>query len=172
MPDGVSSQVPGRLVSARAALASHGGGTGAPGLRERQVQRRRRRAPEPGRARIAGRVLRLTAIEFDFLRVLSLAAGQVVPTALLMRQVRGSLNADNADRVRAAAKAPQVARRIRRQPRLLPQRTRRRLPHVRSARRNDPRPRSASRARRNGYLGVVLFRHQRNASCGLRKGRG
>ena len=49
-------------------------------------------------------MLPLTAIEFDLLRVLSLNAGHVVPTHVLLRQVWGTLQADNADRVRSAVK--------------------------------------------------------------------
>ena len=58
----------------------------------------------PRRVRLAGRVLPLTAIEFDLLRVLTLHAGRVVPTAVLLRRVWGTLRADNADRVRSAVK--------------------------------------------------------------------
>ncbi len=58
----------------------------------------------PRRANLAGRMLPLTSIEFDLLRVLSLNAGHVVSTAMLLRQVWGTLNADNADRVRSAVK--------------------------------------------------------------------
>ena len=56
------------------------------------------------RVRLDGRRLSLTAIEFDLLRVLSLSAGAVVPTYVLLRQVWGTLQADNADRVRSAVK--------------------------------------------------------------------
>ncbi len=58
----------------------------------------------PRRVTLAGRVVPLTALDFDFIRVLSLNAGHVVPTALLLRQVWGTLQTDNADRVRAAVK--------------------------------------------------------------------
>ena len=58
----------------------------------------------PRRVSLAGRVVPLTAIEFDLLRVLSLKAGHVVTTPVLLRQVWGSLRADNADRVRSAVK--------------------------------------------------------------------
>ena len=58
----------------------------------------------PRRVRLAGRTLSLTAIEFDLLRVLTLNAGQVVPTSVLLRRVWGSLRSDNADRVRSAVK--------------------------------------------------------------------
>ena len=58
----------------------------------------------PRRVTLADRVVPLTAIEFDLIRVLSLSAGHVVPTPVLLRQVWGSLRADNADRVRSAVK--------------------------------------------------------------------
>lgn len=41
----------------------------------------------PRRLRLAGRPITLTAIEFYLIRILSLNAGQVVPTALPIRQV-------------------------------------------------------------------------------------
>ena len=56
------------------------------------------------RVRLGGRRLSLTAIEFDLLRVLSLHAGAVVPTYVLLRQVWGTLQADKRDRVRSAIK--------------------------------------------------------------------
>ncbi len=58
----------------------------------------------PRRVTLADRVIPLTATEFDLLRVLSLNAGHVVPTAVLLRQVWGTLQADNAGRVRTAVK--------------------------------------------------------------------
>ena len=58
----------------------------------------------PRRVTLADRVVPLTAIEFDLIRVLSLHAGHVVPTAVLLRRVWGTLRADNADRVRSAVK--------------------------------------------------------------------
>ena len=58
----------------------------------------------PRRVTLADRVIPLTATEFDLLRILSLSAGNVVPTPVLLRQVWGSLRADNADRVRSAVK--------------------------------------------------------------------
>ena len=59
---------------------------------------------EPRRVTLGGRLLTLTAIEFDLLRVLSLNAGGVVPTHVLLRQVWGTFQADKADRVRSAVK--------------------------------------------------------------------
>ena len=59
---------------------------------------------ESRRVRLGGRRLSLTAIEFDLLRVLSLHAGAVVPTYVLLRQVWGTLQADKRDRVRSAVK--------------------------------------------------------------------
>ena len=59
---------------------------------------------ESQRVRLRGRSLPLTAIEFDLLRVLSLNAGAVVPTYVLLRQVWGMLQADRSDRVRSAVK--------------------------------------------------------------------
>ena len=56
------------------------------------------------RVTVGGRRLALTAIEYDLLRVLSLRAGAVVPTAVLLRQVWGTLQAGRADRVRSAVK--------------------------------------------------------------------
>ena len=56
------------------------------------------------RVRLGGRRLGLTAIEFDLLRVLSLRAGSVVPTYVLLRQVWGTLQTGKADRVRSAVK--------------------------------------------------------------------
>ena len=56
----------------------------------------------PRRVSLGGRVVPITVIEFDLLRVLSLNAGHVVPTAVLLRQVWGTLQTDNADRVRSA----------------------------------------------------------------------
>ena len=50
----------------------------------------------PRRASLAGRVVSLTATEFDLLRVLSLDAGHVVTTSVLLRQVWGRRHADNA----------------------------------------------------------------------------
>ena len=58
----------------------------------------------PRRVSLAGHLLSVTAIEFDLLRVLSLNAGHAVPTYVLLRQVWGTLQADNADRVRSAVK--------------------------------------------------------------------
>ena len=58
----------------------------------------------PRRVTLADRVVPLTAIEFDLIRVLSLHAGHVVTTAVLLRRVWGTLRADNADRVRSAVK--------------------------------------------------------------------
>ena len=57
-----------------------------------------------GRVALAGRVVPFTVIEFDLLRVLSLNAGQVVSTAVLLRQVWGTLQADIDGRVRTADK--------------------------------------------------------------------
>ncbi len=58
----------------------------------------------PRRVSLAGRVVPLTATEFDLLRVLSLKAGYVVTTPVLLRQVWGRRQADDADRVRTAVK--------------------------------------------------------------------
>ena len=59
---------------------------------------------ESRRVRLSRHRLPLTAIEFDLLRVLSLRAGAVVPTYVLLRQVWGTLQADKRDRVRSAVK--------------------------------------------------------------------
>ena len=56
------------------------------------------------RVRLGGRLLALTAIEFDLLRVLSLSAGAAVPIQVLLRQVWGTLQATRGDRVRSAVK--------------------------------------------------------------------
>ena len=58
----------------------------------------------PRRVSLAGRVVPLTATEFDLLRVLSLKAGHVVTTPALLRQVWGRRQADDAHRVRTAVK--------------------------------------------------------------------
>ena len=58
----------------------------------------------PRRVTVAGRVVALTATEYDLLRVLSLSAGQVVPTPVLLRHVWGTLHAENANRVRTTVK--------------------------------------------------------------------
>ena len=56
------------------------------------------------RVRVAGRVVPLTATEFDFLRVLSVNGGRVVTTAALLRQVWGRRSVDDTDRVRTVVK--------------------------------------------------------------------
>ena len=58
----------------------------------------------PRRVSLGGRAVPLTAIDFDLLRVLSLNAGHVVPSHVLLRQVWGTLQAGNAARVRSAVK--------------------------------------------------------------------
>ncbi len=58
----------------------------------------------PRRVSLAGQVVPLTATEFDLLRVLSLNAGDVVTTRVLLRRVWGRRHADNADRIRSAVK--------------------------------------------------------------------
>ncbi len=58
----------------------------------------------PRRVSLGGRAVQLTAIDFDLLRVLSLNAGHVVPSHVLLRQVWGTLQAGNAARVRSAVK--------------------------------------------------------------------
>ena len=58
----------------------------------------------PRRVTLADRVVPLTAIEFDLIRVLSLHAGHVVPTAVLLRRVWGRRSAGNAGRLRSAVK--------------------------------------------------------------------
>ena len=56
------------------------------------------------RVTLAGRRLRLTAIEFDLLRVLSRDAGRVVTTRTLLRRVWGRSVSGRNDRVRTAVK--------------------------------------------------------------------
>ena len=56
------------------------------------------------RVRVAGRVVPLTATEFDVLRVLSVNGGRVVTTAALLRQVWGRRSVDDTDRVRTVVK--------------------------------------------------------------------
>ena len=58
----------------------------------------------PRRVSLGGQVIPLTATEFDLLRVLSLRAGNVVTTAVLLRRVWGQRSAGNAGRVRSAVK--------------------------------------------------------------------
>ena len=58
----------------------------------------------PRRVRLAGREASLTATEFDLLRVLSLNAGNVVTTEVLLRRVWGQRGAGNAGRVRSVVK--------------------------------------------------------------------
>ena len=57
-----------------------------------------------GRASVAGAEVRLTATEFEVLRVLSAAGGRIVTTETLLRQVWGRRAADDTDRVRTAVK--------------------------------------------------------------------
>ena len=56
------------------------------------------------RVRVAGRVVPLTATEFDLLRVLAVNGGRVVTTATLLRQVWGRRSVDDTDRVRTVVK--------------------------------------------------------------------
>ena len=58
----------------------------------------------PRRATLAGEPVPLTPIEFELLRVLSLSAGNVVTTAVLLRQVWGRRETGEADRVRTAVR--------------------------------------------------------------------
>ena len=56
------------------------------------------------RVSVAGREVKLTAIEFELLRVLSVGAGRIVTTEALLRQVWGRRGSDDTDRVRTAVK--------------------------------------------------------------------
>ena len=56
------------------------------------------------RVSLAGRRLRLTATEFELLRVLTRDAGQVVTTRTLLRRVWGKKGSGHSDRVRTAVK--------------------------------------------------------------------
>ena len=86
---------------------------------------------ERRRVTVAGRAVRLTATEFELLRVFSLNAGRAVTSESLLRQIWGERNGDETDPVRS------FARKLRnklgdssRHPRLHLQRARRRLPHA------------------------------------------
>ena len=56
------------------------------------------------RVSVAGAEVRLTAIQFELLRVLSAAGGRIVTTETLLRKVWGRRSADDTDRVRTAVK--------------------------------------------------------------------
>ena len=56
------------------------------------------------RVSVAGREVRLTANEFELLRVLSAGGGRLVTTEALLRQVWGRRGSDDTDRVRTAIK--------------------------------------------------------------------
>ena len=56
------------------------------------------------RVSVAGAEVRLTAIEFELLRVLSAGGGRTVTTETLLRKVWGRRSADDTDRVRTAVK--------------------------------------------------------------------
>ena len=56
------------------------------------------------RASVAGHEIQLTTTELELLRVLSAAAGRVVTTEALLRQVWGRRGFDDTDRVRTAIK--------------------------------------------------------------------
>ncbi|WP_420636488.1 response regulator transcription factor [Candidatus Palauibacter sp.] len=56
------------------------------------------------RVTVAGREIRLTATEFDLLRVLSAGGGRVVTTEALLRKVWGRRGSGDTDRVRTALK--------------------------------------------------------------------
>ncbi len=58
----------------------------------------------PRRVSLGGRAVSLTPTEFDLIRVLSLNAGRVVTTTAVLRQVWGSRESGDADRVRTAIK--------------------------------------------------------------------
>jgi len=53
---------------------------------------------------VAGAEVRVTAIEFELLRVLSTAGGRIVTTETLLRKVWGRRAADDTDRLRTAVK--------------------------------------------------------------------
>ena len=77
---------------------------------------------------VVGRTIRLTATEFELLRVLSAAEGRIVTAESLLRQVWGRRGSDGTDRLRTALKKLREARQRRRQPDLHLHRTRRRIP--------------------------------------------
>ncbi|MDE0650681.1 MAG: response regulator transcription factor, partial [Gammaproteobacteria bacterium] len=56
------------------------------------------------RVTVAGREIRLTAIELELLRVLSAAGGRVVTTEALLRKVWGRRDSGDTDRMRTALK--------------------------------------------------------------------
>ena len=56
------------------------------------------------RVSVAGREVALTATEFDLLRTLSVNAGRVMTTEVLLRQVWGRRGSDDTDRVRTVVK--------------------------------------------------------------------
>ena len=82
------------------------------------------------RVSVAGREVALTATEFDLLWILSVNAGRVMTTEVLLRQVWGRRGSDDTDRVRTVVKKLRAqARRQRGQSDLHLYRARRRLPH-------------------------------------------
>ena len=56
------------------------------------------------RVSVAGREVALTATEFDLLWILSVNAGRVMTTEVLLRQVWGRRGSDDTDRVRTVVK--------------------------------------------------------------------
>ena len=89
---------------------------------------------ERRRVSVAGRDVRLTATEFDLLRLLSVNAGRPVTYETLLRSVWDGWDAEDPGAVRAfVKKAPPQARRRRGRPGLDLHRTRRRLQHATAA---------------------------------------